>query len=88
MVNWTCIYTNELTFNSKIQDWVDRDLIVLKKIHTHDNCSDAMTKNLPKILFHRHMDMILGWRPPKYVNYSPKSILETNPSSKHRGVRE
>ena len=68
-----------------IQDWVERDLLILHKINTQDNASDAMTKNLSKILFNRHMDLVLGRRPPTYVKnpHSPKESLatETVPST-------
>lgn len=51
-------------------DWVERDLVLLKTISTHDNASDAMTKFLPKLLFYRHFDTYMGHRIPKYVKYS------------------
>ena len=51
-----------------IQDWVDNDLIHLKRISTHDNESDAMTKNLARTLFYRHTEYIMGKTIPEYVN--------------------
>ena len=44
----------------KIQEWVEQDIIAMKKINTHDNCSDAMTKALNGTLFYRHMDRMMG----------------------------
>ena len=50
-----------------LQDWVDRDLIILKRITTSDNYSDAMTKALPRTLFYRHMEYIQGKVIPQYA---------------------
>jgi hypothetical protein len=47
-------------------DWVERDLIHLERIDTSINISDHLTKSLPRILFHRHADYLLGHIPPKY----------------------
>ena len=51
-----------------IQHWVDTDLLTLHRISTSDNESDAMTKNLPRTLFYRHIDYIMGKVIPYYVN--------------------
>ena len=48
-------------------DWVERDVIILQGISTHDNAADAMTKILPKQLFYRHFDSYMGRRTPHYV---------------------
>ena len=40
--------------------WVEEDIIAIKKIHTNDNASDTLTKALPRILFHRHNDTLMG----------------------------
>jgi hypothetical protein len=37
-----------------IQEWVERDLVVLKRIDTKINMADHFTKPLPRILFYRH----------------------------------
>ena len=47
-------------------DWIERDLIHLERIDTSINISDHLTKSLPRILFHRHADYLLGHIPPKY----------------------
>jgi hypothetical protein len=47
-------------------DWVERDLILLKRIDTSINLEDHLTKTLSWILFHRHADYLLGHIPPKY----------------------
>ena len=72
-----------------LQNWIDRDLIALKHIATHDNESDAMTKNLGRTLFYRHIDYIMGKTLPTYVkstNLQPTdlSILYTPPGYKAR----
>ena len=48
-------------------DWVAQDLILVKKINTHDNSRDTLTKSLGKTLFHRHKDTIMGNRLPTYT---------------------
>jgi hypothetical protein len=50
-------------------DWVERDLLILQRVSTHQNLADHFTKSLPRILFHRHVDFIMGHVPPPY---SPK----------------
>ena len=50
-----------------LQDWVNRDLLTLRRINTSDNYSDAMTKALTKSLFYRHMDFIKGNMIPTYA---------------------
>jgi hypothetical protein len=52
-----------------LQEWVERDLMVLKRIDTSINMSDALTKPLARILFYRHRDFYMGYVPP---TYSPK----------------
>ena len=39
-----------------LQEWVERDLIRLKRINTTDNYSDVMTKATGRTLFYRHMN--------------------------------
>jgi dUTP pyrophosphatase len=51
-----------------IQDWCQQDLLKLAAINTTDNWSDAMTKAQGRVLFHRHMNHILGRNTPKYAN--------------------
>jgi hypothetical protein len=48
-------------------DWVERDLIHLEQIDTSINISNHLTKSLPRILFHRHANYLLGYIPPKYL---------------------
>ncbi len=54
-----------------IQEWVERDLVVLKRIDTAINMADHFTKPLPRILFYRHNDYNMGRVPP---TYSPKYL--------------
>jgi hypothetical protein len=53
-----------------LQEWCERDLLVLKRIDTSVNMADHFTKPLPRILFHRHRDFYMGFVPP---TYSPKA---------------
>jgi hypothetical protein len=50
-------------------DWVKRDLIHLKRIDTSINISNHLTKSLPRILFHRHADYLLGHIPRNTCRY-------------------
>jgi hypothetical protein len=52
-----------------LQEWVERDLLVLERIDTSLNMSDHLTKPLGCILFYRHRDFYMGHVPPPY---SPK----------------
>ena len=51
-----------------LQQWVELDLLSLKRIATADNESDGMTKNLGRTLFYRHMEYLMGKIRPEYVN--------------------
>jgi len=48
-------------------NWVERDLLLLEAIKTHDNAADAMTKTLTKQLIYRHYDTDMGLRIPDYA---------------------
>ena len=50
-----------------LQQWVDLDLLKLRRIDTADNESDLMTKNLGRTLFYRHMEYLMGKIIPEYV---------------------
>ena len=50
-----------------LQSWVDQDLIAIKRISTSHNYSDGMTKALPRTLFYRHNDFVMGRVLPDYV---------------------
>jgi hypothetical protein len=54
-----------------IQEWVERDLIILQRIDTAIYMADHYTKPLPRILFYRHNDYNMGRVPPAY---SPKYL--------------
>jgi len=47
-------------------EWVERDLIVLEQVDTTINEADHFTKLLSWVLFHRHIDYIMGHVPPEY----------------------
>jgi dUTP pyrophosphatase len=49
-----------------LQQWVEQDLIRLKRINTTDNYADVMTKSTGRTLFYRHMNYILGKIIPTY----------------------
>ena len=40
--------------------WIQRDLLLLHKISSSENCSDVMTKQTGRQLFYRHFDYIMG----------------------------
>jgi hypothetical protein len=47
-------------------EWVERDLIVLERVDTTINEADHFTKLLSWVLFHRHINYIMGHVPPEY----------------------
>lgn len=55
-------------------DWVERDLLILHSISTHDNLADALTKPLAKQLFYRHTDTLMGRRVPLKLQRSIPSL--------------
>ena len=75
-----------------LQDWVKNDLIELKRISTHDNWSDAMTKAQGHTLFHRHMNYILGKIVPNYtfrtMNLRTKVLCDTRISSFYKPLMQ
>jgi hypothetical protein len=46
-----------------IQEWVENDLIQLKRVDTTVNLSDTLTKPLQRILFYRHLDALMAIAP-------------------------
>ena len=50
-----------------ICEWVERDLLILKRIHTSINLADLFKKHLTPALFYRHTDYVLGHVPPHYA---------------------
>jgi len=55
----------------ELLDWVERDLLILEKIQTHDNAADAMTKTLTRQLFYI-MIPTWGW---EFQNMQSKKSL-------------
>ena len=53
-----------------LQQWVEQDLLILKRVVTADNESDLLTKNLSRTLFYRHIEYIMGKVVPAYVSIS------------------
>ena len=53
-----------------IQDWVERDLLFLRRITTTDNYADALTKNLGRTLHHKHFDYLMGRIRPSYADFT------------------
>jgi hypothetical protein len=42
-----------------LQQWVEQDLLILQRVDTANNSSDAPTKALGQILHCKHMDYIM-----------------------------
>ena len=59
-----------------IQDWVDRDLLTMKRIDTSANSADALTKATARTLFYRHNNHIMGKIIPEYVTYTTQSTTD------------
>ena len=43
-----------------LQDWVERDLLILKHINSIDNFTDPLSKPMGKELHARHTEYLLG----------------------------
>ena len=50
-----------------LQEWVQRDLLILHRINTSDNYADAMTKALGRTLFYHHVNFIMGKIVPQFA---------------------
>ncbi len=50
-----------------LQDWIEKDLILMKRINTADNCADALKKSMGWQLHYCHNDYILGKIIPPYA---------------------
>ena len=52
-----------------LQEWVQRDLLILHRINTSDNYADSLTKALARTLFYCcHMNFIMGRIVPEYAH--------------------
>ena len=64
-----------------IQDWVERDLLLFKRITSPNNYADPLTKTMTKDLHYRHNDYNLGKIIPPYCNIAEmKHLLAPHPS--------
>jgi hypothetical protein len=59
-------------------EWVKRDLIVLEWVVTTINEADHFTKLLSRVLFHRHINYIMGHVPPEYSPAHDRSMGQFN----------
>jgi hypothetical protein len=69
-----------------ICEWVQRDLLHLKRIDTTINLADLFTKQLGPTLFYRHLDYIHGHVPPHYVPSPSNLPLEYSADNDGVGV--
>jgi hypothetical protein len=69
-----------------LSDWVERDLIILERIHTAVNVADHMTKLLDRTLFYRHVDHLMGHIPPAYSPCYEKYTSISNTTITDLGV--
>ena len=53
--------------NFALQQWVEQDLLILKRVVTVDNESNLLTKNLPRTLLYQHIEYIMGKVVQAYV---------------------
>ena len=73
-----------------LQEWCEKDLMVLAKIETKHNWADALTKPQSKLLFHCHMNHIMGNIHPNYTQkmLGQKFHLKHNPTPGNMGSGE
>ena len=55
-------------------EWIDRDLMIMSRVSTATNEADQFTKSLGRILFHRHLDYVMGHVPPQYAPLYQKTL--------------
>ena len=60
-----------------ICEWVEWDLLHLKRIDTFINLADLFTKQLGTTLFYRHTDFVLGHVPSHYATINGPHIAVT-----------
>ena len=48
-------------------DWIENDLVIMKRIKTADNSADSMTKSLGLVLHYCHFDYVMGYHKPEYT---------------------
>ena len=61
-----------------IQDWVERDMIVLEYLKTDHNSAGSLTKPLARTAFHMLSDFIMGRIPPKYYEGQLNSTYDNS----------
>jgi hypothetical protein len=49
-----------------LAEWVERDLMILKRVNAAINTADHFAKILDSTLFYRHVDFIMGHISPPY----------------------
>ena len=51
----------------RLQEWVQRNLLILHQINVADNYADAMTKALGRTLFYQHVNFKVGKIVPQFA---------------------
>ena len=65
-----------------LQEWVEKDLVTLSHIPTSLNGAGTLAKCNPRILFHRHFDVLLG-RIGQYLPSVHISLVRTFLGNEH-----
>ena len=60
--------------NFAIQQWVEQDILYMKRIKSGDNCLDGLTKILGRTKFYDHFDYIMGKKRPAYADIPTASF--------------
>jgi len=66
-------------------EWVEQDLVLLRRADTMINMADNFTKQLGPTLFQRHVDYIMGHVPPHYTVHFQR-LLNVLPLTPHLGT--
>ena len=61
-----------------VQEWVKRKIVVIRRVCTKENVSDALTKILGWVLHGRHCDEMMGYNGPKYWLFSTVNSTSAN----------
>ncbi len=68
-----------------IQEWIEKDLLDIRRICTSDNYSDGMTKPLGRTLFYHHNNYVMGRIVPTYAKHVITKTIKS--TSLYRDIR-
>ena len=78
-------------FELVVEDWVERDLLILHQINTSNIYADGLSKALSRTLFYRQMNSVMGRIVPVYaykmMNLVVRHFFDQNVSDFDKNLR-